>query len=148
VIDLVAIERTGTLPAGLEVSSIARDALGANVAHYNRSGFEPPWIGYLAIDSGACVGCCAFKSGPRGNRVEIAYHTFAPHEGRGIATEMARMLVAIARASLPGVVVAAQTLPEENASTRILTKLGFARTGWADDDEAGRVWEWTLASDR
>jgi RimJ/RimL family protein N-acetyltransferase len=146
VIDLVAIERTGTLPAGLELPPVAREAIGANVAYYNRGGFEPPWIGYLAIQSGVCVGCCAFKSAPHENKVEIAYTTFAPNERQGIATEMAQLLVAIARASLPAVIVSAQTLPEQNASTKILANLGFTRTGWAEDEEAGRVWEWTLAN--
>jgi RimJ/RimL family protein N-acetyltransferase len=76
--------------------------------------------------------------------VEIAYFTFPDHEGLGIATAMARELIRIARAALPDVVVTAQTLPEENASTHILRKLGFAQAGIAHDDDAGEVWEWHL----
>jgi len=39
--------------------------------------------------------------------------------------------------------VRAHTLPEGNASTRILEKLGFERIGETiKDPEAGQVWRW------
>jgi hypothetical protein len=57
---------------------------------------------------------------------------------------MAEALVGIARAQIPGITVSAQTLREENASTHILTKLGFRRVGTVEDEEAGLVWEWQL----
>jgi RimJ/RimL family protein N-acetyltransferase len=75
--------------------------------------------------------------------VEIAYFTFPGNEGRGIATRMASELVAIARQN--GVrAVKAQTLPRENASTRILEKLGFSKAGSVRHPEDGEVWEWRL----
>jgi RimJ/RimL family protein N-acetyltransferase len=109
------------------------------------TGFVPPWIGYVATSAGHAVGTCAFKAAPADGRVEIAYFTFPEFEGRGIATAMATQLVALARAHRPGVIVAAQTLPERNASNAILEKLGFKRAGTAIDAEAGEVWEWRLA---
>jgi RimJ/RimL family protein N-acetyltransferase len=112
---------------------------------YRRSGFEPPWVAYLVVDNERCVGTCAFKGAPRDGRVEIAYFTFPQYEGRGLATEMVKSLVAIARAQTPGITVAAQTLREENASVHILAKLGFRRVGTVQDDDAGPVWEWHLA---
>jgi RimJ/RimL family protein N-acetyltransferase len=141
---LLAIDRTGAIPEPVELPAIAREAVAANVAHYNRAGFVPPWNAYVAVRDGVCVGCCAFKRAPRDGKVEIAYGTFPPNEGQGIATEMARVLVAIARAAAPSVLVTAQTLPAPNASTRILTKLGFTQVGWAEDDEVGPVWDWHL----
>jgi RimJ/RimL family protein N-acetyltransferase len=41
-----------------------------------------------------------------------------------------------------GIRVRAHTLPERNASTRILEKLGFERIGQAVDPEVGQVWRW------
>ncbi len=38
----------------------------------------------------------------------------------------------------------AQTLPEKNASTRILEKLGFSFMGPVQHPEDGEVWEWRL----
>jgi len=39
-------------------------------------------------------------------------------------------------------VVRAHTLPEANASTRVLTKCGFQRIGEVIDPEDGLVWRW------
>jgi ribosomal-protein-alanine N-acetyltransferase len=41
-------------------------------------------------------------------------------------------------------VVTAQTLPERNASHRILGKLAFRHLGIVDHPEDGTVWEWRL----
>ena len=102
-----------------------------------------PWAGYLAEEEGAYVGTCAFKSVPAEGKVEIAYFTFPGHEGRGVATRMAQRLVALA--TRPEVTqVSAQTLPEKNASTRILEKLGFRFVGPVMHPEDGEVWEWHL----
>jgi [ribosomal protein S5]-alanine N-acetyltransferase len=130
-------------PVG-EVTPLSREVLAANASMYRRSGFDPPWVAYLVVDKQRCVGTCAFKGAPRENRVEIAYFTFPEYEGQGLATQMAEALLNIARAQIPGIIVAAQTLPTENASTHILAKLGFTRVGTAEDDEVGLVWEWHL----
>jgi len=146
VIRLVEIAQDGSpSEPGLSLEPAAHEALAATAALYGRAGFEPPWIGYLAVEAGRCVGTCAFKGAPRGGRVEIAYFTFPEHEGRRLATSMAAALVDIAGAAAPGVMVIAQTLQEEGASTRVLSRLGFQRAGSADDPQAGRVWEWHLA---
>lgn len=109
---------------------------------YEVSGYQPPWTGYLAWMEGEWVGTCAFKSAPQGNRVEIAYFTFPDCEGRGIATKMAELLLAIADEAAPTLIVTAQTLPAANASTRILEKLRFQRTREFVHPQDGLVWEW------
>lgn len=68
------------------------------------------------------IGTCAFKVPPRDG--------------------MAGQLLAIARAAAPAVVVTAQTLPERNASTAVLEKLGFVLAGTISHPEDGPVWEW------
>jgi ribosomal-protein-alanine N-acetyltransferase len=114
---------------------------------YESVGWNFPWVGYLAFEDDACVGTCAFKAAPKNDAVEIAYHTFPGHEGSGIATRMAERLRSIAgRARPPGaprICVTAQTLPEENASTRVLRKLRFVLKGSVIDPEEGTVWEWS-----
>ncbi len=109
---------------------------------YEREGFVPPWVGYVAMIDGVCVGTCAFKSAPRKGRVEIAYFTFPEFEGRHIATTMAKKLIDIATSAAPCPEVTAQTLPAENPSTTVLRKLGFERTGAVEHPEDGIVWEW------
>lgn len=105
----------------------------------------PPWIGYLAIDTSTriIVGTCAFKGNPnQNNTVEIAYFTFPDFEGKGFATAMARALVEIARAQ-PGIPhIIAHTLPQANASTRVLQKVGMKFVGDVIDPEDGPVWRW------
>jgi RimJ/RimL family protein N-acetyltransferase len=95
-----------------------------------------------APEDGSCVGTCGFKSVPRDGRVEIAYFSFPGNEGRGVATRMAAALVEIARGTDARVAVAAQTLPQESASTSVLKKLGFEHVDTLEHPEDGTVWEW------
>lgn len=76
--------------------------------------------------------------------VEIAYGTLPSFQRRGYASAMAAALVAAARES--GVVrtVVAHTLPERNASVRLLERAGFVRDGTAEDPDEGTVWRWAL----
>jgi RimJ/RimL family protein N-acetyltransferase len=140
-LELVAITQDGALAKPMEcASSWAPKVVEATVKLYQAVGYEPPWLGYLAFENGTCV----FKSPPQNNRVEIAYFTFPEYQSRGIATQMASELVRIALDQMPAVTVAAQTLPEESASTSILKKLRFQLVGSLEHPEDGLVWEWQL----
>ena len=108
-------------------------------------GFDPPWIGYVSIVDGQPVGGGGFKGPPQGNRIEIAYYTLPDLEGRGHATATAKELLRVARSVAPGLVVAAQTLPHESASTSLLKKLGFELHGSLVHPEDGEVWEWRFS---
>lgn len=55
---------------------------------------------------------------------------------------MVAELLRIVRATDLTVVPIASTLPETNASTRTLEKLGFKQKVEAQDPDAGKVWEW------
>jgi ribosomal-protein-alanine N-acetyltransferase len=59
---------------------------------------------------------------------------------------MASELIRLATEKTPRLIVAAQTLPEENASTYVLKKLGFTKVGELEHPEDGLVWEWQLSS--
>ena len=145
-LELVAITQHGELAKPVPAKpQIAAEIVEATTQLYRAVGYEPPWIGYLAIENGACVGSCGFKSPPQNDRVEIAYFTFPGHESRGVATRMASELIRLALNKMPAVTVAAQTLPEENASTSVLKKLRFRLAGTVDHPEDGLVWEWQLS---
>ena len=101
-----------------------------------------PWISYLAKQDDEFVGICSFKGVPQDNKVEIAYFTFPGSEQNGYGTKMCGCLIEIARASCPTITITACTLPEENASTKILRKNGFIFAGTSLDDEVGEVFEW------
>jgi len=144
-VSLIPIDRDGT-PRGYSGSlpEVAREVCRATAEQYARAGFEEPWIGYLALVDESVVGTCGYKARPRDGRVEIAYFTFPELEGRGHASAMSARLVAIAREHDPSVVVAAQTLPQRNASHRVLEKIGFQHVDTIDHPEDGMVWEWQL----
>ena len=125
-----------------------------------RAQLSAAWLGQLqspAVDvwtlgfdiadrsTGVVVGGCGFK-GPPGDdgTVEIAYWVEARHQGNGYATEAAAGLVEFAVRSGRARLVRAHTLPEANASTRVLTKCGFRRVGEVVDPEDGVVWRWEI----
>ena len=146
-LELIAITENGELARPMSSMPImVAEVVGGTTQLYGSVGYEPPWIGYLALEDDICVGACGFKSPPENNRVEIAYFTFPGHESRGVATQMASELIRLAREKLPAVTVTAQTLPEENASTSVLKKLQFRLTGALEHPEDGHVWEWHLSN--
>lgn len=108
------------------------------------SAADEVWGGRLIVDERLhhVIGTCAFKSYPVNSEVEIAYFCFPSFEGRGYATAMAGMLVQAAIDSGKVKCVVAHTLPESNASCRVLEKNNFRRAGDGFDDEVGRVWRW------
>jgi ribosomal-protein-alanine N-acetyltransferase len=89
------------------------------------------------------IGLCGFTGPPDSDGlVEIAYCISPDYQGRGFATEVARALVDFASSSGRVRTVCAYTLPEMNASTRVLEKCGFRKTGEIFDSENHLVWRW------
>ena len=107
-----------------------------------------PWIhGFTIVDRAnhGAIGKCGFKGPPGADGVvEIAYSVAPEHQGKGYATEAAEALVAYAVSSGQVRVVRAHTLPQINASGRVLTKCGFRQVGEVVDLEDGLVWRWEL----
>jgi ribosomal-protein-alanine N-acetyltransferase len=144
----------GADPAGFAASrglavgqhaDILRELGPGTAAFLKRVGGESRWGSYLATDADRrlVVGTCSYKGPPDADgTVEIAYYTFPSHEGRGYATAMAARLTDIAGTAPAARTVRAHTLPERNASARILEKLGFAPLGEVVDPEDGPVWRW------
>ena len=144
-IQLVGVDLDGTPMNDVgALSEVAAAACAKTATHYQKAGFTPPWISYLATCNSQIIGICAFTSAPSAGRVEIAYNTFSPFEGQGVATAMAGELVDRARRADPGVEVFAYTLGTTNASNAILRKLGFELACASEDAEEGMLWEWKL----
>jgi ribosomal-protein-alanine N-acetyltransferase len=140
--DLFARQRALTLGA---VADVLRSVGRQTVAMLQRTSSIAPWTGYLAIDRlhGVIVGTCAFTASPDAEGVvEIAYFTFPSFEGRGYASAMAAKLVEVAEGAGQIQRVRAHTMPEPNASTRILEKTGFRRAVETIDPDSGPVWRW------
>jgi [ribosomal protein S5]-alanine N-acetyltransferase len=140
---LIPIKRGGAFDEGFgPLPAEAEGVLQATSELYESVGFQPPRICYVAVTNDRVVGTCGFKAPPRDGRVEIAYFTFPGHEGKGVATQMARQLLLIAQETKQGLILAAQTLPDRNASHRVLEKLGFTCKGSLEHGEDGTVLEW------
>jgi RimJ/RimL family protein N-acetyltransferase len=120
------------------------------LALFEGSGSPDVWVhGFKLVHqgSGELIGRCGFKGPPGADGVvEIAYGVSPEHQGKGFATEAAGALVSYAFGNSQVRLVRAHTLPELNASTRVLTKCGFQRVGEVIDPEDGRVWRWEIVS--
>ena len=130
-----------------EVSQLIAAMAQQTRQFHEKTGSRPPWVGYLAQEMAdtKLVGACGFKGNPDAEgSVEIAYFTFPAYEGRGYATEMARRLVQLALETGSVQRVLAHTLPETNASGRVLGKIGMTKVGEVLDPEDGRVWRWEI----
>ena len=140
-------ESFGHRPAeGLRDFFVSKDVSPDWLARLEVSTAADPWthgFGLVHVASGTVIGAGGFK-GPPGvdGVVEIAYGVVPDYQGKGYATEAAQALVAYAFSSGRVRVVRAHTLPEPNASTRVLTKCGFQRVGEVIDPEDGLVWRW------
>jgi RimJ/RimL family protein N-acetyltransferase len=123
-------------------SEVLSATVAATFALYERKGFHPPWIGYLALEQQQVVGGCGFAGPPCDGEIEIAYFTFPGHENRGVATQMAKQLLIQSRPHATELCFIAHTLPLKGPSTRILHKLGFVFVGEINHPEDGLVWKW------
>jgi len=152
----LSFEQSFGLPAaeGLRESLMSGEVSPAWVEELRTARAADPWVHGFALvlrEAGAVVGSVGFKGPPDADGVvEVAYGVVPAQRGRGIATEAAASAVAYAQkeewaggavhpppmqrtAGRPPLIgervrlVRAHTLPERNASTRVLEKCGLAR---------------------
>jgi RimJ/RimL family protein N-acetyltransferase len=129
------------------VAELVHEKVGRTLIPIPASVNELQWGGYFVVDEHTreVIGSCAFKAPPsEDGTVEIAYFTYPAFERRGYATAMARKLIELASGSMDVRRIVAHTLPEANASTRVLEKAGMILVGEVIDSEDGRVWRWEL----
>jgi len=137
----------GSQPAdGLRDFIVSKDVSPDWLAQLEASTAADPWthgFGLVHSASGTVIGFGGFKGPPGADGiVEIAYGVVPDYQGKGYATEAAQALVAYAFTSGRVRVVRAHTLPELNASTRVLAKCGFRHIAEVKDPEDGVLWRW------
>ena len=119
---------------------LSRDKLRANPALLG-------WWTHLVLlgEPPVVVGVCGYTGPPSDDGVvEIAYGIAPSHQRQGLATLAAAELTRRAFLDERVRMVCAHTLPERNASTRVLEKLGMKFAGLANDVDEGTVWRWEL----
>jgi RimJ/RimL family protein N-acetyltransferase len=104
---------------------------------------QAQWGMYYVIDPAApggpaAAGVVGFKGQPLDGTVELGYSILTQFRRRGYATEAVRALVELAFAHEEVERVAAQTLPELDASIAVLEKSGFVFAGSGTDPGAIR----------
>lgn len=77
--------------------------------------------------------------------VEIGYAIAPSYRRRGLAAESSRGMIQYAFSNTRIKKIYAHTLPEHNASTGVLEKVGFELVGPIIDPEDGEVWRWQLS---
>jgi ribosomal-protein-alanine N-acetyltransferase len=147
---LLESPQTYTNSSGMRVGHGVRDFLLGASSEFRvklESATDPdPWRWGFAvvhqIDE-IVIGMCGFAAPPDANGVvEIAYSIAPAYQGKGYATEVATALVDYAMESGCVTTVCAHTLPQPNASTRVLEKCGFEKIGAITDQENNLVWRW------
>jgi [ribosomal protein S5]-alanine N-acetyltransferase len=108
---------------------------------------ETNWVTYFPVykAENKLIGSCGFKGKPGAEgSVEIGYEVAPLYRNKGLAFEIAGGLIRHAFTHEQVTCVLAHTLPEYNASTKILAKHGFAKVAELVDPEDGIVWRWEL----
>jgi ribosomal-protein-alanine N-acetyltransferase len=90
------------------------------------------------------IGLGGYKGLPAGGMVEFGYELAPAFRGQGLATEAARGMIEHAFAQDDIDHVIAHTLAEENASTRVLKRVGLRFDGEVHDPDDGDIWRWRL----
>lgn len=116
------------------------------LAQLENAAVADPWTHGFAVvhlPTRTVIGSVGYKGPPDAEgTVEIAYAIVPEQCGKGYATAAAQLLVERAFGEAAVRRVRAHTLPQPNASTRVLTKCGFKHMGEVIDSEDGRVWRW------
>jgi [ribosomal protein S5]-alanine N-acetyltransferase len=98
---------------------------------------------FLAGDPPQLVGWGGFKGPPDNGVVELGYEIAESRRGRGLATAATRAMLTEAFCDERVTTVIAHTLPERNASNRVLEKAGFEYDGEANEN-GELVWRFSL----
>jgi len=140
-------QSSGMRPAnGLRDFIVSDDVSPEWLAALESATGADPWRFGFALahtESGMVIGNAGFTGPPDAEGiVEIAYGIVPDFQGRGYATEAADALVAWAVKSGRVAIVRAHTLPERNASTRVLEKCGFRYVSEFAHPTDGLIWRW------
>ena len=96
---------------------------------------------------GIVVGACGFKGPPSQGQVEVGYGVAPSMRKQGYASAALRSLLNIAFCSGEVTEVLAEVSPSNEASSRVVEKLGFVSTGTRVDEEGEVVVQWVARSE-
>ena len=99
---------------------------------------------FLIVSRNAVLGTCRFRSAPANGRVEIGYAVAESQRGRGVATEAVKLLLEVAIASGVVTEVFAHIVPENVASSKVVSRLGFSKRDALVDHDGKTVAVWSL----
>lgn len=97
---------------------------------------------WMMVEGNEVVGLCSIKWPPRNGMIEIGYGVAPSRHNRGIASRAIAQVVDWARKRGDLTAIMAETLPDNLASHRVLTRNGFVATGEVLDEEDGIVICW------
>jgi len=123
------------------------EALPIIRASYEKAPTGQRWgsLFFVHPDVPSLVGFGGFKGSPSAEGVvEIGYAVAPSFRRQGLATDAVTQMVQRAFADAAVSAVDAHTLGNDNPSTRVLAKSGFAKIGELDDPDEGLVWHWRL----
>ena len=132
--------------AGLREFFVSDEVSPQWLERLRRAAGPDPWVfGFAVIhhEEQRVIGAASFKGPPDDDGVvEIAYGIVPAYQGQGYATEAASALVTFAVERVDVCTIRAHTMPDNNASMRVLVKAGFQLVGDVIDDEDGLVCRW------
>ena len=135
-----------TPAAGLRDFIVSPDVSPDWLASLEKASEPDPWrfgFALVHLESATVIGSAGFTGPPDANGiVEIAYGVVPAFQGRGYATEAAQALAVYAEADSRVRTLCAHTLPERNASSRVLEKCGFQRVSEINHPTDGLIWRW------
>jgi RimJ/RimL family protein N-acetyltransferase len=105
-----------------------QDRLALEIANQATFGFQ--YWPLFRLSDGAHVGCCGLRPVPgRDGVLELGFHLRVEHWGQGFATEAARAAAGRAFSAAGARALVAGHHPENDASRRVLLRLGFRYLG-------------------
>ena len=108
---------------------------------------EENWWTWLPVykNENMLIGSGGYKGKPTNDgMIEIGYEVAEAYRRRGFATEIARALIANGLKDARVKMIQAHTLPEENASGKVLKNCGMKWIEEIIDPEDGKLWCWEM----
>ena len=129
----------------------AREAMQPSLEHLQKHPEILGWWTYLFVykPDRTLIGLGGFKGlVTEDGAVELGYEIAPAYRRRGLAAEAARGMINYAFANKQVSRVQAHTLPEKNASTGVLEKVGMEFVEAVQDPQDGEVWRWSLSREQ
>lgn len=99
---------------------------------------------FLIVSRNAILGTCRFRAAPVHGSVEIGYEVAESQRGRGIATAAVKLLLQTATSTGLVQQVVARIFPNNVASSKVVSRLGFSKGDSLVDDDGETVVLWSL----